>query len=202
MFQAGYFPPAYFSPEWWDEVDATTIQGGCFLLALHGTGGATEVVEIARRPKSSSAVKLQRIKDGKAWLVGSRSAARAHEVSASGFTPTVVLLPEIPGRATALPGVSKSVCRKTIGVGAARGTLAMSSASTISWQVQVVGTSRISLLQGMCETAAAISTTRGGAVATVLSSTAATSCERAHSRGCRNLSDTEVILIAKMFTDK
>ena len=201
MFQAGYFPPTYFSPEWWDEVDATTIPGGCFLLALHGTGGAGEAVEEGRRPKASQ-LNLLKFKESRAWAQHAKAAARAHPVTARGEHAAPAYPSSLTGavRATGAKAQSKG---KSVGVRAAGGSCARSAVlQTRNGYVSSCAAGGAAVMSARADTSAFGAASRG--VARVMSHATGSSTTASHvgAAGVRRLSDAEIVAIVRATIDK
>jgi hypothetical protein len=153
-----------------------------------------------RRPKSTNTLKLRRIAEGKAWLVGSRTVTRANPVRANGYAPEIVVHPVFPGRATTLSGSCKSKSNNVRATGATRVTTLRSVSDTCAWRVTAIGVAKSALKSSTTDSAAHTVLSSGGAASGLLSGYASSVTERVLARGTNRLSDTDIVVIAKMLT--
>jgi len=167
------------------------VQG---LLDYIAAGGTT------RRPKATNTLKLQRIAEGKAWLVGSQAVTRANPVRATGAAPPPPLT--LPGAATCVATRTgtrhKSLSATGFASAPARG--ATTTTHTTVAQATSGGASTCSSASARTirNPAAAEGSARaqpGSCVGTALHG-----CARA--RGAKRLLDTEVAVIVQLVVDK
>jgi hypothetical protein len=179
-----------------------TAQGGAYAV----TGAQVPITvtqpipDGGRRPKSTNTLKLRRIAEGKAWLVGSKAAARSNPVQAKGYAPEIVVPPVSSGRATALSGSCKSTSHNVRATGATRVTTLRSVSDTCAWRVTAKGVATASLKTSTTDSAAHTVRSSGGAASGLLSGSVSSMGELVLARGASRLSGTDIVVIAKMLT--
>lgn len=169
------------------------VQG---LLDYIAGGGET------RRPKSTNTLKLRRIAEGKAWLVGSKAVARAHTVQAKGHVPEIVELPAAPGRAAAMSGSCKSVSRKVRATGASSCRVVGGMATSRCTPAHSIAAARVTCAQARSSVSVAAVFSAGGGRTTAMSSSAVSVGSYAEARGTRNLTTLELVAISRVIIDK
>ena len=146
-----------------------------------------------RRPKFTNRIKLQKISEGRAWLIHAKSETRARALRAEGWSPPIVVQPTLHGAVRAM-GCKSSVRSGTIRARAgAAVTLRTSTSDTAANPVGVKASAAVKLLRSTTDTNASTLLATGWGSGRLLTSQSLSSCERVRAKGTRGISDVELV---------
>ena len=155
-----------------------------------------------RRPKSTNRLKLQKIREGRGFLVSSKSATRAHTARATSEHELPPVEITLPGHVRAR-GSRASTTGKPLRVSAgSRVPCVRATSLTYGWSARASGGSRAMLRSAASISMASHTTACGGARVGLQQAAATSSSERVVARGQRNLSDVEIAAAVRATIDK
>lgn len=168
-------------------------------IAVQGLLDYLEAGGTTRRPKSTNTLKLQKVREGRAWLTHSKSETRARALRAEGFTPPIVVQPSLPGVVRTL-GCKSSVRSKAIrSQASATVRTTRYTADTVANPITARAAATAKLFTATIDTNARVTTSSGVAITGLRSSQSTSSCDRVRARGVRNISDTELVVAIRAF---
>lgn len=168
-------------------------------IAVQGLLDYLEAGGTTRRPKSTNTLKLQKVREGRAWLTHAKSETRASALRAEGFTQPIVVQPSLPGVVRTL-GCKSSVRSKAIRAQAsATVRTTRYTADTVANPITARAAATAKLFTATIDTNARVTTSSGVAITGLRSSQSTSSCDRVRARGVRNISDTELVVAIRAF---
>jgi len=178
----------------------TSLLGGCLLLALHGTGGATEIEEAVRRPKATS-IGLKRFQESRTWALHTQAVTKARVVAAIGGEYVVFVAEAIPGTTTLLGARALSRTRTAQPTATGRSQAGAAVAKSRGGYVPVCAGAGAAGSTGKADTAGRASKSSGDASGRAKTTTGYSACNFVRSRGIRRLSDDEIVAIVRVTID-